>query len=88
MDDRRQYARKVVMNIIRFMAQVGAGIKPSKEEIEAIPEEFHADIMSALLAARTVKKAAILNKMASCFPMEEILKKAMEEAEKHQSKKD
>lgn len=86
MDDRRQYARKVVMNIIRFMAQVGAGIKPSKEEIEAIPEEFHADIITALLAARTVKKAAILNKMAS--PMEEILKKAMEEAEKHQSKKD
>lgn len=86
MDDRRQYARKVVMNIIRFMAQVGAGIKPSKEEIEAIPEEFHANIMAALLAARTVKKAAILNKMAS--PMEEILKKAMEEAEKHQSKKD
>ncbi len=86
MDDRRQYARKVVMNIIRFMAQVGAGIKPSKEEIEAIPEEFHADIMATLLAARTVKKAAILNKMAS--PMEEILKKAMEEAEKHQSKKD
>lgn len=86
MNDRRQYARKVVMNIIRFMAQVGAGIKPSKEEIEAIPEEFHANIMAALLAARTVKKAAILNKMAS--PMEEILKKAMEEAEKHQSKKD
>ncbi len=86
MDDRRQYARKVVMNIIRFMAQAGAGIKPSNEEIEAIPEEFHADIMTALLAARTVKKAAILNKMAS--PMEEILKKAMEEAEKHQSKKD
>lgn len=71
MDDRRQYARKVVMNIIRFMAQVGAGIKPSKEEIEAIPEEFHADIMATLLAARTVKKAAILNKMASCFPMAE-----------------
>lgn len=86
MDDRRQYARKVVMNIIRFMAQAGAGIKPSNEEIEAIPEEFHANIMAALLAARTVKKAAILNKMAS--PMEEILKKAMEEAEKHQSKKD
>lgn len=86
MDDRRQYARKVVMNIIHFMAQAGAGIKPSNEEIEAIPEEFHADIMAALLAARTVKKAAILNKMAS--PMEEILKKAMEEAEKHQSKKD
>lgn len=86
MNDRRQYARKVVMNIIRFMAQVGAGIKPSKEEIEAIPEEFHADIMATLLAARMVKKAAILNKMAS--PMEEILKKAMEEAEKHQSKKD
>lgn len=86
MDDRRQYARKVVMNIIRFMAQAGAGIKPSNEEIEAIPEEFHADIIAALLAARTVKKAAILNKMAS--PMEEILKKAMEEAEKHQSKKD
>ncbi len=86
MNDRRQYARKVVMNIIRFMAQAGAGIKPSNEEIEAIPEEFHADIMAALLAARTVKKAAILNKMAS--PMEEILKKAMEEAEKHQSKKD
>lgn len=86
MNDRRQYARKVVMNIIRFMAQAGAGIKPSNEEIEAIPEEFHADIITALLAARTVKKAAILNKMAS--PMEEILKKAMEEAEKHQSKKD
>lgn len=86
MDDRRQYARKVVMNIIHFMAQAGAGIKPSNEEIEAIPEEFHADIITALLAARTVKKAAILNKMAS--PMEEILKKAMEEAEKHQSKKD
>lgn len=86
MDDRRQYARKVVMNIIRFMAQAGAGIKPSNEEIEAIPEEFHADIMATLLAARMVKKAAILNKMAS--PMEEILKKAMEEAEKHQSKKD
>lgn len=86
MNDRRQYARKVVMNIIRFMAQAGAGIKPSNEEIEAIPEEFHADIMATLLAARTVKKAAILNKMAS--PMEEILKKAMEEAEKHQSKKD
>ncbi len=86
MDDRRQYARKVVMNIIHFMAQAGAGIKPSNEEIEAIPEEFHADIMATLLAARMVKKAAILNKMAS--PMEEILKKAMEEAEKHQSKKD
>lgn len=86
MNDRRQYARKVVMNIIRFMAQAGAGIKPSNEEIEAIPEEFHADIMATLLAARMVKKAAILNKMAS--PMEEILKKAMEEAEKHQSKKD
>ncbi len=86
MNDRRQYARKVVMNIIHFMAQAGAGIKPSNEEIEAIPEEFHADIITALLAARTVKKAAILNKMAS--PMEEILKKAMEEAEKHQSKKD
>lgn len=86
MNDRRQYARKVVMNIIHFMAQAGAGIKPSNEEIEAIPEEFHADIMATLLAARMVKKAAILNKMAS--PMEEILKKAMEEAEKHQSKKD
>ena len=43
-NDRKQYASKVVVNIIRFMAQAGAGIQPSQEEIDMIPEEFYREI--------------------------------------------
>lgn len=87
MDERKQYAKKVVTNIIHFMAQAGAGIKPSKEEIEAIPEEFHKDIMASLLAARECKKIAALKAMSKIFPLGEILEKVKEEAEK-QSEED
>lgn len=73
MDDRKQYAKKVVINIIHFMAQAGAGIKPSKEEMDQIPEELHQDIVAALIAAREVKKVQAL--MAKAFPIGEILEK-------------
>lgn len=69
------------------MAQAGAGIKPSKEEMNAIPEEFHADIIASLEAARTVKKLRTLSTMAQAFPIKDILEKAMKEAEA-QSKED
>lgn len=87
MDERKQYAKKVVTNIIHFMAQAGAGIKPSKEEIEAIPEEFYADIMASLLAARECKKITALKAMSKIFPLGEILEKIKEEAKK-QSEED
>lgn len=87
MDDRKQYAKKVVTNIIHFMAQAGAGIKPSKEEMDQIPEELHQDIMAALIAAREVKKVRALALMAKAFPIGEILEKAMKEAEE-KSKED
>ena len=87
MDDRKQYARKVVINIIHFMAQAGAGIKLSKEEMDQIPEELHQDIMAALIAAREVKKVQALALMAKAFPIGEILEEAMKEAEE-KSKED
>lgn len=87
MDDRKQYAKKVVINIIHFMAQAGAGIKPSEEEMNAIPEEFHQDIMSALIAAREVKKVRALAMMSQAFPIGDLLEKAMKEAEE-KSKED
>lgn len=87
MDDRKQYAKKVVINIINFMAQAGVGIKPSKEEMDQIPEELHQDIVAALIAAREVKKVRALALMAKAFPIGEILEKAMKEAEE-KSKED
>lgn len=69
MDDHKQYAEKVVTNIIHFMAQAGAGIFPNKEMAEKafneIPEEFHKDIMASLMAAREVKKISMLAKLTS-----------------------
>lgn len=85
MNDRKQYAKKVVINIIHFMAQ--AGIKPSEEEMNAIPEEFHEVIMSALIAAREVKKVRALAMMSQAFPIGDLLEKAMKEAEE-KSKED
>lgn len=71
MDDRKQYAEKVVTNIIHFMAQAGAGIFPNKETAEKalneIPEEFHQYIIAALMAAREVKKISMLTKLTSSF---------------------
>lgn len=87
MDNRKQYAKKVVINIIYFMAQAGAGIKPSEEEMNAIPEEFHEVIMSALIAAREVKKVRALAMMSQAFPIGDLLEKAMKEAEE-KSKED
>lgn len=74
----KQYAKKVVVNIITFMAQAGAGIKPSKEEIEQIPEEFHKDIMASLMAAHQIKKLALMAKLSSS-PLGDMLKEAMSE---------
>ena len=74
----KQYAKKVVVNIITFMAQAGAGIKPSIEEIEQIPEEFHKDIMASLMAAQQVKKLALMSKLSSS-PLGDMLKEAMSE---------
>lgn len=87
MDDRKQYAKKVVINIIHFMAQAGAGIKPSKEEIDQIPEELHQDIMTSLIAAREVKKVQALALMAKASSIGELLQKALKEAEE-KSKED
>lgn len=91
MDDRKQYAKKVVTNIIHFMAQAGAGILPDRETAEKalneIPEEFHKDIMASLMAAREVKKVSMLAKLASAFPLGDMLEKAMKEAEE-KSKED
>lgn len=91
MDDRKQYARKVVINIIHFMAQAGAGILPNKEAAEKalneIPEELHSDIMASLVAAREVKRVSMLAKLASAFPLGDMLEKAMKEAEE-KSKED
>lgn len=87
MDDRKQYAKKVVINIIHFMAQAGAGLRPSEKEMDAIPEEFHRDIVAALVAAREVKKMRSLAMMSRAFPIEDILEKAMKEA-KEKSKED
>lgn len=85
MDDRKQYAKKVVVNVIHLMAMVSSGLI-SKEEAEKlfneIPEELHMDIIASLMAARTAKRVGMIAKLASIFPMEDILKKAMEEAEK------
>ena len=80
MDDRKQYTREVVINIIKFMAQTSAGIKPSEEKIKAIPEEFYTDIMAALIAARVTKEIAMVKTMSSIFPIEELLNKLEEEA--------
>ena len=74
----KQYAKKVVVNIITFMAQVGAGIKPPKEEFEQIPEEFHRDIMASLMAAQQVKKLALMAKLSSS-PLGDMLKEVMSE---------
>lgn len=74
----KQYAKKVVVNIITFMAQAGAGIKPSKEEIEQIPEEFYKDIMASLMAAQQVKKLALIAKLSSS-PLGDMIKEAMSE---------
>lgn len=91
MDDRKQYAKKVVINIIHFMAKAGAGILPDKETAEKalneIPEEFHKDIMASLMAAREVKKVSMLAKLASAFPLGDMLEKAMKEV-KEKSKED
>lgn len=87
MDDRKQYAKKVVINIIHVMAQTGAGIKPSEEEINAVPEELRNDIVAALMAAREARKLQALAMMSKAFPIGDILEKAMKEAEA-QSKED
>lgn len=87
MDDRKQYAKKVVINIIYVMAQTGAGIKPSEEEINAVPEELRNDVIAALIAARETRKLQALAMMSKAFPIGEILEKVMKEAEK-ESKKD
>ena len=81
-DDRKQYASKVVVNIIRFMAQAGVGIQPSQEEIDMIPEEFYREIMASLMTSRAVKKLQTLAAMSQAFPPEDILEKAKKEAEK------
>lgn len=87
MDDRKQYAKKVVINIIHFMAQAGAGIKPSKEKMDQIPEELHQDIMAALITAREVKKYRLLLSRLKPFLLEESLRRQMKEAEE-KSKED
>lgn len=84
MDDRKQYAKKVVVNIIHFMAMASSGLlckEEAKKMFDEIPEELRPDIMAALMAARTAKKVGMIAKLASIFPMEEILKKAMESTE-------
>lgn len=80
MDDCKQYTREVVINIINFIAQTSVGIKPSKEEIKAIPEEFHPNIIVALKAARFTKRIAMVKTMSNIFPIEELLNKLEEEA--------
>lgn len=80
MDDCKQYTREVVINIIKFMAQASAGIKPSEEEIKAIPEEFYTNIMAALTAARVAKRITMVKTMSNIFPIEELLNKLEEEA--------
>lgn len=91
MNDRKQYAKKVVINIIHFMAQASASIFPDKETAEKalneIPEEFHREIMASLKAAREIKKVDMLTKLASAFPLGDILEKAMKEA-KEKSEED
>lgn len=87
MDDRKQYAKKVVVNVIHLMAMASSGLLSKEEAIrlfDEIPEDLHKDIMSALMAARMAKKVGMIAKLASIFPMEDILKEAMEEAEKSQ----
>ncbi len=65
MDDRKQYAKKVVVDVINFMAMAGEGILPSIEEAEkrldCIPEELHSEIIAALMAAYATKKIAMLS---------------------------
>lgn len=85
MDDRKQYVKKVVINVINFMAMASSGLLSKEEAVklfDEIPEDLHVDIIAALMAARTAKKMGMIAKLASVFPMEDILKKAMEEAEK------
>ena len=85
MDDRKQYTKKVVINVIHLMAMAGSGLLSKEEAVrlfDKIPEDLHTDIMVALMAARATKKIGMMAKLASVFPMEEILKKAMEDAEK------
>lgn len=81
MNDHKQYALKVVTNIISVMAQLGAGIKPNKEEIEMIPEELHPEIIAALTAARECRKIAAMAAMARIFPLGEILDGISEQSE-------
>lgn len=84
MDDRKQYARKVVVNVIYLMAMASSGLLSKEEAVklfDEIPEDLHKDIMAALMAARTAKKVGMIAKLASIFPMEDILKKAMESTE-------
>lgn len=83
MDERKQYAKKVVTSIINFMALAGAGILPDKETaiemISEIPEEFHREIMASLMAAREVRKISIATSIAT--PLSKILQEAMKETE-------
>ena len=65
----KQYPRKVVENVIYFMAQSSLGLlskKSTYEKLDKIPEEFHNIILASLLAARETKKLA--NIMAKTNP--------------------
>ena len=85
MDDRKQYAKEVVINVIHFMAMAGSGLLSEERTIEMLdelPEDLHTDILVALIAARETKKVGMMAKLASIFPMEEILKDAMGDAKR------
>lgn len=85
MDDCKQYSKTVVINVINFMAMAGSGLLSEESTIEMLhelPEDLHADILVALIAARETKKVGMMAKLASIFPMEEILKDAMGDAKR------
>lgn len=81
MDDRKQYAKKVVVSIIEFMALASTGVKPPKVMMDAIPEELHGEIITSLMAAREVRRISVLKSMSEAFPLNDILEKAMKQAE-------
>lgn len=78
MNDHKQYAAKVMENVIDFMAMMGIEVIPTPKEakrlLDEIPEELHSRILAALSAAQLTKRAIIMKKMAESFPVGDIFK--------------
>lgn len=69
--ERKQYAHKVVLKVIEFVAQASHSLFPDEETAKAafdeIPEELQEHIMVCILAAREVKKRSIFQALSDAI---------------------